>query len=58
MTFTFIVATSKPKGTRLPIHEFLDKVKFPDWTWVEVEVAWENKEGLSKASIGRKFATR
>lgn len=48
MTFTFAVATSKPKGTKLPIHEFLDKVKFPDWTWVEVEVAWENKEGLSK----------
>lgn len=48
MTFTFVVATSKQKGTRLPIHEFLDKVKFPDWTWVDTEIIYENKRGLSE----------
>ncbi len=48
MTFTFVVATSKQKGTRLPIHEFLDKVKFPDWTWVELDIAYANKSGLSE----------
>ena len=48
MTFTFVVATSKQKGTQLPIHEFLDKVEFPDWTWVELDVSYSNKQGLSE----------
>ena len=27
MKFKFVIATGKPEGTRLPIHDFLDSVK-------------------------------
>ena len=30
MKFKFIIPTSKVEGTRLPIHNFLDNVLFPD----------------------------
>ena len=26
MRFKFIIATGKPEGTRLPVHDFLDNV--------------------------------
>ena len=48
MTFCFICATTKAEGSRLPIHEFLDSVRHPDGINIRLEVAWENKESLSK----------
>lgn len=48
MKFVFVIATTKKSGEKLPIRDFLSKVDFPDWTWVECDIAYENKEGLSK----------
>lgn len=46
MKFKFVVATQKPKGTRLPIHDFLDRVKHDDID-VELDIHWGNHDGLS-----------
>lgn len=46
MKFVFVIATAKKRGDKLPIHDFLREVDFPDWTWVESEVEYENSDGL------------
>lgn len=47
MKFKFIIATQKPDGTRLPIHDFLDNVKH-DNIDVELDIHYDNHVGLSK----------
>lgn len=48
MKFVFVIATTKKRTEKLPIRDFLSEVDFPDWTWVESDIEYENKEGLSK----------
>ena len=45
MKFRFVIATKKPDGTRLPIHDFLDNVKH-DGIDVELDIHYENTSGL------------
>ena len=46
MKFRFVIATGKPNGTRLPIHDFLDNVRH-DGIDVELDIHYENASGLS-----------
>ena len=46
MKFKFVIATGKPSGTRLPIHNFLDNVKH-DGIDVELDIHYGNTSGLS-----------
>ena len=46
MKFKFVLATQKPSGTRLPIHDFLDNVKH-DGIDVELDIHYGNTSGLS-----------
>ena len=46
MRLKFVIATGKPNGTRLPIHDFLDNVK-PDEIEVELDIHYDNTSGLS-----------
>lgn len=46
MKFKFVIATGKPKGTRLPIHDFLDNVKHDNMD-VELDIHYNNTSGLS-----------
>ena len=46
MKFMFVIATGKPDGTRLPIHDFLDNVKH-DGIDVELDIHYNNRSGLS-----------
>ena len=46
MKFKFVIATGKPNGTRLPIHDFLDNVKH-DGIDVELDIHYNNRSGLS-----------
>lgn len=43
--FKFVVATQKPEGSRLPIHDFLDNVKH-DNIAVELDIHYNNTAGL------------
>ena len=45
MKFKFIIATGKPDGTRLPIHDFLDNVKH-EGIDVELDIHYNNTSGL------------
>lgn len=45
MKFKFIIATSKPIGARLPLHDFLDRVKH-DNIEVELDIHYSNTSGL------------
>ena len=45
MKFKFVIATGKPEGTRLPIHDFLDNVKH-DNIEVELDIHYNNISGL------------
>ena len=47
MKFRIVIATQKPEGTRLPIHEFLDNVKH-DGIEVELDIHYDNTSGLPK----------
>ena len=47
MKFKFVIATGKPNGTRLPIHDFLDNVKH-EGIDVELDIHYENTSGLPK----------
>ena len=47
MKFRIVIATQKPEGTRLPIHDFLDNVKH-DGIDVELDVIYNNRDRLSK----------
>ena len=47
MKFKITVATRKPSGTRLPIHDFLDNVKH-DGIDVELDIHYDNTSGLPK----------
>ena len=46
MRFLFVIATQKPKGTRLPIDDFLSHVH--DDLDVDLDIYYSNKDGLSK----------
>ena len=46
MKFKIVIATQKPEGTRLPIHDFLDNVKH-DGIDVELDIHYGNTSGLS-----------
>lgn len=46
MKFKFVVATQKPEGSRLPIHDYLEKVKHPEID-VELDINYNNTSGLS-----------
>lgn len=46
MKFRFVIATKKPDGTRLPIHDFLDNVKH-EGIEVEWDIHYNNTSGLS-----------
>ena len=46
MNFKIVIATGKPDGTRLPIHDFLDNVKH-DGIDVELDIHYDNRSGLS-----------
>ena len=45
MRFKIVIATQKPEGTRLPIHDFLDNVKH-DGIDVELDIHYNNTSGL------------
>lgn len=45
MKFLFVIATSKPEGTRLPIHDFLNSVKHPGID-VKLDIHYSNGAGL------------
>lgn len=45
MRFLFVIATQKPKGTRLPIHDFLEIVKHENIE-VELDIHYGNTSGL------------
>ena len=45
MRFKFVVATQKPEGSRLPIHDYLEKVKH-DNIDVELDINYINTSGL------------
>ena len=45
MKFKIVIATRKQSGTRLPIHDFLDKVKH-DGIDVELDIHYDNTSGL------------
>lgn len=47
MKFKFVIATGKPEGTRLPIHDFLDSVKH-DNIEVELDIHYNNTSGLPR----------
>ena len=47
MRFKIVIATQKPEGTRLPIHDFLDNVKH-DGIDVELDIHYDNTSGLPK----------
>ena len=47
MRFKFIIATGKSDGTRLPIHDFLENVKY-DGIDVELDIHYNNTSGLPK----------
>ena len=46
MKFRFVIATKRPSGTRLPIHDFLDNVNH-DGIDVELDIHYGNTSGLS-----------
>lgn len=45
MNFKFVIATQKPEGSRLPIHDYLEKVKHPGID-VELDINYNNTSGL------------
>lgn len=45
MKFKFVIATQKPEGTRLPLHDFLDSVKHPGID-VKLDIHYSNASGL------------
>ena len=47
MRFRIVIATHKPEGTRLPIHDFLENVKH-DGIDVELSIYYGNTSGLPK----------
>lgn len=47
MKFKIVIATGKPDGTKLPIHDFLDKVKHPEID-VDLDINYSNTSGLPR----------